>query len=80
MSADGGEKTGSLSFHLQIGLTRETVTVEQSEGGDLLMLKEIACEFVDRKASIIEQKLKDSQCHLPFCQIVHIICYCAIRF
>ncbi len=49
MSADGGAGRGCLSFHLQIGLTRETVTVEQAESGDITMLKEIACEFVDRK-------------------------------
>jgi hypothetical protein len=52
MAADGGDKTNPLSFHLQIGLTRETVTVEQAEGGDLMMLKEIACEFVDRKVCV----------------------------
>lgn len=40
----------SLTFNLQIGLVRESVTVEQ-DGGELSLnsLKEIACEFVDRK-------------------------------
>ena len=50
MGDEGERKVGTLTFHMQIGLVRESVTV-QMEGGDLTLatLKEIACAFVDRK-------------------------------
>ena len=50
MAGEGGGKTDSLAFHMQIGLVRESVTV-QMEGGNLTLttLKDIACAFVDRK-------------------------------
>ncbi len=50
MAEEKGGKTGILTFSMQIGLVRESVTVE---GGELTLstLKEIACAFVDRKVS-----------------------------
>lgn len=41
----------SLSFQMQIGLTRDQINVE----GELTLanLKEIACSFVDRKVSVL---------------------------
>lgn len=49
-----GDCTGSgppLTFLIQIGLVRETVTVNLDGSDQLTMetLKEIACAFVDRK-------------------------------
>ena len=53
MAGEGGGKTDNLSFQMQIGLVRESVTV-QMEGGNLTLttLKDIACAFVDRKVCI----------------------------
>ena len=44
--------TLNLTFAMQIGLVRESVTVE---GGELtlLALKDIACAFVDRKVGYV---------------------------
>lgn len=46
-----GEDSGVRTFAMQIGLVRESVSVE---GGELSMktLTEIACAFVDRKVSV----------------------------
>ena len=43
-----------MTFAMQIGLVRESVTVE---GGNLTMetLKEIACAFVDRRVSTFDR-------------------------
>ena len=51
MADEKGARTGILTFSMQIGLVRESVTVE---GGELTLatLKEIACAFVDRKVSL----------------------------
>ena len=51
MAEEKGGRSGILTFSMQIGLVRESVTVE---GGELTLstLKEIACAFVDRKVSI----------------------------
>ena len=48
MADEGGGKNALTTFHMQIGLVREAVTVE---GGELNFptLKDIACAFVDRK-------------------------------
>ena len=52
MTDEKGGRTGVLTFSMQIGLVRESVTVE---GGELTLstLKEIACAFVDRKVSSV---------------------------
>ena len=46
------QSVGGMTFAMQIGLVRESVTVE---GGDptISTLKDIACAFVDRKVSIV---------------------------
>ena len=51
MVEEKGGRSGILTFSMQIGLVRESVTVE---GGELTLstLKEIACAFVDRKVSL----------------------------
>ena len=51
MAEEKGGRSGILTFSMQIGLVRESVTVE---GGELTLatLKEIACAFVDRKVSL----------------------------
>ncbi len=48
MTEEKVARSGVLTFSMQIGLVRESVTVE---GGELTLstLKEIACAFVDRK-------------------------------
>ena len=50
MNGDGMGKPNGLTFSMQIGLVRESVSVE---GGELTLttLKDIACAFVDRKVS-----------------------------
>ena len=52
MSEDTSLKSGGLTFAMQIGLVRESVTVE---GGELTLatLKDIACAFVDRKVHFL---------------------------
>ena len=51
MADEGGGKIAPTTFHMQIGLVREAVTVE---GGELNLatLKDIACAFVDRKVGL----------------------------
>ena len=53
MSGELAGRTSTLTFAMQIGLVRESVTVEL-EGGELTMatLKDIACAFVDRKVGV----------------------------
>ena len=64
MADEGGGKGGHLTFAMQIGLVRESVTVEL-EGGDLTLstLKDIACAFVDRKVGPCALALA----HEPLC-------------
>ena len=52
MSEEGSGRGGGMTFAMQIGLVRESVTVE---GGELTMatLTDIACAFVDRKVSTL---------------------------
>ena len=50
MADDGGGKMGLLTFSMQIGLVRESVTVDVAELS-LPTLKDFACAFVDRKVN-----------------------------
>ena len=50
MAGDIVGKIETLTFHMQIGLVRESVTVQMESGNlTLTTLKDIACAFVDRK-------------------------------
>ena len=53
MAGDIVGKMETLTFHMQIGLVRESVTVQMESGNlTLTTLKDIACAFVDRKVQI----------------------------